>query len=345
MEGDCLINSTNLILVGKGLHTVVRTPSRLHLGVIDLNGELGRIYGGLGVAIECPNVVLDVFPSQELMVQGERKNFVEQLTKNFLRHFRIDSGACIRVKEVIPEHVGLGSTTQLSLAVASGLARSFGLNVSISELAKITGGGKRSGIGVAAFERGGFIVEGGHKLEENKLTIASGEIPPVIARLPFPEEWLFVVAIPNVSRGLSEEKERSAFQRLSPVSSEQVGKICRLVLMNILPSLKEMDIVNFGRALTEVQRIVGEYFKTIQGGVFGSQTGEKCVEFILKNGAYGGGQSSWGPAIYGLVEGGNEAESLKWKVKRFLQERGGGHVFCARANNSGAHIQTVEFGR
>jgi beta-RFAP synthase len=284
---------------------------------------------------------LEARPSEKLVVLGEKKDLVEPLAKRFLQHFQIESGARIHVKETIPEHVGLGSMTQLSLAVTSALAKIFGLDVSIRELARIMGRGKFSGVGTAAFERGGFIVEGGHKLGGDEPS-GTPEIPPVIVRLSFPENWLFVVTVPSAKRGLDEKAEKLAFERLQRAPPERADRICRLVLMKMLPSLVETDFTNFGRTLSEVQQLVGNCFKTIQGATFSSPVARECVKFMLRNGAAGVGQSSWGPAIYGLVEGENEAELLKKKVEDFLLERGRGDVFYARANNTGAHMDVIK---
>ena len=35
----------------------------------------------------------------------------------------------------------------------------------------------------------------------------------------------------------------------------------------------------------------------------------KCIEFMLENGVYGAGQSSWGPTVYGVVKS-SEAKKL-----------------------------------
>jgi beta-ribofuranosylaminobenzene 5'-phosphate synthase len=58
-------------------------------------------------------------------------------------------------------------------------------------------------------------------------------------------------------------------------------------------------------------------------------------------GAYGVGQSSWGPAVYGLTQSKTEAEKLRAKVEAFLKDRNGGQVFVANANNRGATIKQV----
>ncbi|MCJ7572743.1 GHMP kinase, partial [Candidatus Bathyarchaeota archaeon] len=58
------------------------------------------------------------------------------------------------------------------------------------------------------------------------------------------------------------------------------------------------------------------------------------------SGSYGAGQSSWGPAFYGLVEGEQQAELIREKLNKFLNSEGRkGSVFYTRPNNEGAKIR------
>ena len=118
----------------------VKTPARLHLGLIDLNGDLGRLFGGLGVAINCPNFVLEAEKSQTLNVTGERVELTRRLASRFLEANGIREKVTIRVKQAIPEHVGLGSGTQLGLAVAVSIARLFDVEGSTHEFAEVWAG-------------------------------------------------------------------------------------------------------------------------------------------------------------------------------------------------------------
>ncbi|NIQ97303.1 MAG: GHMP kinase, partial [Desulfuromonadales bacterium] len=65
------------------------------------------------------------------------------------------------VEEAIPEHVGLGSGTQLGLAVAAAMTRLHGLELDSSELLRRLDRGLRSGIGIGAFRMGGVLLDGG----------------------------------------------------------------------------------------------------------------------------------------------------------------------------------------
>ncbi len=305
---------------------LVSSPSRLHLGLLDPSGREGRIHGGLGVALLKPRVRVRVSPHPSLEVSGPSSELAERKAAVLLQRLG-GKGARIRVLESIPEHVGLGSTTQLSLAVGMGVAKVLGARLSVEEVSRLLGRGWFSGVGTHLFRLGGFVVEGGRKKDG---------FFPLLFHSPFPEEWRFVVALPPL-RGLDEREERRAFRRVSP-SPEEVGRVCRLVLMKMLPGLVERDLQAFGSSLTELQRAVGGYFREVQGGIFGSPLLEETVEFMLEEGAEGGGQSSWGPAVYGLVGDERGARTLEEKVRRFLRRRGGGEVFTSGADNRGARF-------
>jgi len=318
----------------------VTTPSRLHLGFLDLEGGLGRIFGGIGVALNYPNTIVEAEPSGELIVKGEKSVQARLFAERFLKAYGLPRKVAINVKQTIPEHVGLGSGTQLALAVATSLAKIFQIRASVKELAAITGRGSVSGVGIAIFELGGFVVEGGLKTGISNPFITKS-IPPVIFHASFPDDWLFVIAIPNVKRGFTDEEEPTIFSRLPPMSAENVGKICRLTLMKLLPSIIEHDIKSFGEALTSIQNILGNYFSHVQGGIYSSRIAEEAITHILRQEAYGAGQSSWGPAFYGLVQGEEKALKLRSTLQSFLNNRGGGQVFVAKANNNGAFVEQI----
>jgi beta-ribofuranosylaminobenzene 5'-phosphate synthase len=307
----------------------VKTPARLHFGLMDLNGDLGRLFGGIGVGIDRPNVILEAQPSERLAVAGERNERVKALAKRFLEAYGIGANASISVKQAIPEHSGLGSGTQLALAVAAALAKLFNVDASTQELAEAMGRGQRTSVGTTVFEQGGFVVDGGK---------SKNGFPTTIVRQPFPSDWVFVVAVPNAKRGLAKTEETAAFKALAPMTAEEAGRMCRLTMMKLLPSLFERDIKSFGEALTEIQTVIGDYFAKVQGGTYSSQAAAEGIALMQKLGAYGAGQSSWGPAFYGLTLK-EQAEKIKAKMQAFLSEGVGGQVFTAKANNRGAYIK------
>jgi beta-ribofuranosylaminobenzene 5'-phosphate synthase len=299
---------------------------------------LGRIFGGLGVGINKPNVVLEAEQSEGFAVSGEKPELVKLLAKRFFDTYHLQAKADLRVMQTIPEHSGLGSGTQLALAVATALAKLSNVKSSTQELAVAMGRCQRTSVGTTIFEQGGFVVDGGKPLKNG---VATKSFPPLIFRQPFPEDWRFVVAVPSANKGLANDEERTAFKRLPPMPSEVVGKVCRLTLMKLLPALVEHDICNFGESLTTIQITVGDYFAQVQGGRYASSATAEAIKFMQALGPYGVGQSSWGPACYGLFrkEG---AKEVKLKVQAFLRKSVGGQVFIAKANNKGAYIKLTK---
>jgi beta-ribofuranosylaminobenzene 5'-phosphate synthase len=309
----------------------VKTPARLHLGLIDFNGDLGRFFGGLGVGINRPNVILEAQKSVSLAITGEENERVKELVNDFIKAYNLETNVSINVKQSIPEHVGLGSGTQLSLAIATALSRLFDIKASVLELSQSMGRGQRTSVGTTIFEKGGFVVDGGK-------SISNKTFPATIFRQPFPQDWVFVVVIPEVKKGLSKSAENAAFKALAPMKSEDVGRICRLTMMKLLPSLVERDIRSFGEALTQIQIVIGNYFAEVQGGTYSSKIVAEGIKLMQRLGAYGTGQSSWGPAFYGLTQK-SRAKEIETMIKTFLKKNVGGQVFVAKANNRGAYIK------
>ena len=65
---------------------------------------------------------------------------------------------------------------------------------------------------------------------------------------------------------------------------------------------------------------------------------QEGIDYFIEMGAYGAGQSSWGPTFYGLTK---VAQSQKFKDKmiEFLEKKMGGVVFIAEPNNRGAYFK------
>ena len=312
------------------MKTRIKTPSRLHLGLIDLNGNLGRLYGSIGVATDTPNVVLEAEAGEKLELFGLERDRVEKAVARFSEYYRVEPRIRIVVRESIPKHSGLGSGTQLSLAVGTALARAHGIKASVREIASVMGRGFVSGTGVSAFERGGFSVDGG-------LNVLYQTPPQAIFHSSFPRDWVFVVAVPKIKKGLSGKREKDAFKGIIPGPERNAAEISRLVLMKMLPSLIEKDIERFGYALTEVDRKTGEYYAAYPQ----DETLKSITAHMIGLGAHGAGQSSWGPAVYGLVEK-RCASALAAVTKEFLSDNGiQGVVHVARPDNKGASCEKV----
>ena len=303
-----------------------------------MNREMSRVFGGLGIGIKYPNVILEATHSSKLKILSENDKVVKKYVVRFLKRYNISENFYLKIRKTIPAHVGLGSGTQLSLAVAKALAKLFNINASIQELSLVMGRSKRTGVGTAIFNQGGFVLDGGKAINEK--TGELEKLSPLIFSQKVPKNWRFVVVIPDIEKGLSDKKETIAFQEVPRMRSEDVGTICRLIIMKLLPSLIENKIEEFGKTITQIQMKIGKSFSSVQGGTFADPIVENGIKYLIELGAYGAGQSSWGPAFYGITKE-NEALKLKNKMIEFIKERSGGTVFIAEPTNKGAYIKVT----
>jgi beta-RFAP synthase len=305
---------------------LVEAPCRLHLGLIDLCGDLGRRFGGIGAALASPSLLLEARPAARLSAEGPESERVLAYARRFLEHRGLGAGAQLRVHRAIPAHSGLGSGTQLALATARALAALLDQPADVAGLARATGRARRSAIGTWAFEHGGFLLEGGRRNEAD-------EPGPLLLQRALPAAWRCVVAIPPVPRGLSGEAEERAFRSLPPAPPELSGRVARLILSVVLPALAEEDLPAFGRGVTEVQALVGEMFRPVQGARYAHPRVAELVEALLAEGAAGAGQSSWGPAAYGLFP---DEASARRVADRIAALAGDGLVLVTAFANHGA---------
>jgi beta-RFAP synthase len=309
----------------------VEAPARLHWGLFDLNGSLGRRFGGLGVAITGPAVVVEASISDDLTAAGADCDRALAFARRYLEAAGIHSGARLCIEKAIPGHVGLGSGTKLGLAVARALAALYDQPDEPLQLARAVGRGKRSAVGLWTFAGGGFVVEGGRRLDK---TVPA----PLLLRQAMPADWHCLLVIPDQPAGLSGRAEAAAFKRLSQ-DNNQAARIAHLVLMSLLPALVERDLAEFGPALSQIQQLIGPYFSPVQGGTYSNPLSTALIEALLTWGAAGAGQSSWGPAVYGLVESRSQGDRLVELVDQMLDGRGS--AMLVAFDNQGARIQNA----
>ena len=259
----------------------VAAAARLHLGFLDLNGGLKRRFGSIGVGIKGFSTVVNVRHGNRVEVSGVNDEYVVQTTNTILDYFQINSGVRVEVEAWIPRHQGLGSGTQMSLALGAAITALYGINAGVEEIAIATGRGGRSGIGLGVFKHGGFILDSGRSEEQL--------LPTLVSRYDFPEEWQFVLVFDEQDEGISGMEEIEAFKTLPAMSCGIAAEICQLVLMQTLPSIIEKDCNQFGQSVSRIQARIGEYFKNIQGDLYASKNVKHALDFLLANKATGGG--------------------------------------------------------
>lgn len=248
--------------------------------------------------IEAPGVDVSAEPSRVWTARGplaaRAMAYARRLAASFPPERWGGRAFALEIVRAAPEHVGLGTGTQLALATARAVAAAANLPaLSAAELASRVGRGERSAIGVYGFDRGGFLVDGGKA--------AKTALAPLIARHDFPDEWDILLAIPH-QKGLHGRGEREAFLQASRgAEGDDSAELCRLLLLSVLPALVERDLPVFARALHEFNRKVGEMFAPWQAGAYATPRAAALVDWLTQRGL-GAGQTSWGPAVFAFGE-------------------------------------------
>jgi beta-ribofuranosylaminobenzene 5'-phosphate synthase len=315
----------------------IRTPSRLHFGLFSLpcaysstwlnqEGQATlprRQFGGVGLMIDQPGIELTVACSNHWLAEGELADRALRLAQRYCTSAGVQSPFHLRMISAAPEHAGLGTGTQLGLAVAYAIAHLTGQSLNAEVLARHVGRGLRSALGVHGFAHGGLLVEGG------KLTEAA--ISPLLARHDFPAEWSILLFLLPSLQGAHGQNERAAFAELMEQTRDDPSteSLCRLVLLNLLPALVERDLITFGEALYDFNRRVGTLFHAIQHGCYAHPRIEQLVKTLRDAGIKGVGQSSWGPAVFAIVPAEQVTELCAW-LSRTQDE-----IIVAQASNQG----------
>ncbi len=294
-----------------------------------MNGALGRRFGSIGLAVDRPATRLTVSKAASHSASGAESARSLKLAQMFNRGRT--GGYTIDVQEAIPAHAGLGSGTQLALAIGTAIARLEGRELAAQDLAGVGERGARSGIGLAAFAGGGFLVDGGRGPQDRA--------PPLTLRSDFPDDWRILLLLDPSRAGVSGDAEKKAFAALPEFPETTAAHICHLVLMKMVPGLKEEDLSAFGDALSEIQEIVGGHFADKQGGSpWTSPAVARIAARLKQEGATGIGQSSWGPTGFAFVDGDEAAVRLYHSLVEDAKADGV-EIVIARGRNSGARIE------
>jgi beta-RFAP synthase len=278
----------------------IDAPARLHLGFLDPNASLGRAFGSIGLAVDAPGTRITAQLADEELVTGARSEAQRVRIGQYLRQLRAAYGGqpvAIEVHHAPRAHSGVGSGTQLALAVGTAFARLAGRAPASADLARLLGRGARSGIGMLGFDHGGLIVDGGPGTNKHP--------PPMLARHAFPEAWRVLLIDDTRSEGLHGDEERRALAALAPFPQKLAAHLCHLVLMRVLPGVAEHDFDAFAEGIGEVQQTIGKYFAPVQGGVFSSPAVAAALDSVSTPGI---GQTSWGPTGFAFFRSAQEAQ-------------------------------------
>ena len=318
----------------------VSSSARLHMGFFDLHGGLGRKYGSIGLSIEAPSIELTATCAEKLIVSGLANTRIEKIAVNVIAKlnskFNINAAVKLHIQQNLPEHAGLGSGTQQALAIGTAISRLYGLNLTTPQIAELTGRGSRSGIGIAAFDLGGLLIDGGRVLRivqssESDLGM-SNKVPPLLARYDFPEDWRILLILDSKQPGIHGAEELAAFKTLPVFPENLAAHLCRRVLMQGMPAIVEQDLTAFGNCIRELQMHVGDYFAPAQGGRYASQQVGAVLQYMEETGVACFGQSSWGPTGFAVFDSAGEAHKYMLELKTTFTEPNLTFMLCSASN-------------
>ena len=318
------------------LQVGVSTPARLHLGFLDLGGSLGRRFGSLGVAIDGMRTGLRARLSQRHAASGPGSERALVCLQELGERLGLQGGVTLELNEAIPDHAGLGSGTQLYLAIGAALDQLYGLGLTTAQLALAAGRGRRSGIGIGAFDHGGFLMDAG-----TDSGAGGSAVPPLTARLDFPEHWRILLLMDGRGQGLHGGREKQAFRELPPFPEATAAHLCHLALMKILPGVAEARLAPVAEGIAELQRVVGDHFAPAQGGRFASPAVSDALAWAEAQGHVGIGQSSWGPTGFVLLDSEAVAQELAAGLRRRFGELSPLRVRVVAACNRGRRLHAV----
>jgi len=303
----------------------VRTPCRLHLGMMSFGVREIRGFGGVGVMIDRPGVLLRMERADRLAARGPLAERAVAFAAACGRAWGIEpEPACsIEVALVPRSHAGLGSGTQLGLAVAAGVrhlflrgpaedgpsavpggepsepadrAWAFDTSDAIA-LARAVGRGRRSCVGVYGFSRGGLIVEGGRLASDGPEDDATRDFSPMVARVRLPSAWRCVVVTQRDAIGLHGAEEKQAFAALPPVPLDISAELARIAVMDMLPAAVEGRFDEFSDAVFRYGLLAGKPFEPASSRLPHAGSTAELIELLGEMGVRGAAQSSWGPTV------------------------------------------------
>ncbi len=306
------------------------------MGFFDLTGSVQRRFGGIGLAIDAPCTQVQISESKNLVIDTENSENVSNFVEKLIKSFNLPRSFSVQVLQNIPVHAGLGSGTQMALAIGAGLNHLFALDLNAAEIAAAAMRGRRSGIGIGAFSQGGFLLDAGKQADKQ-----GDKIPAINARYAFPDSWHILLVLDAAHTGVHGAEELAAFQTLKPAPSS----LRTMLDKHMLPALQRTDLLAFGAHMQELQAYNGDYFAPIQGGRYASKDVAQVLDWLQTNGAPCVGQSSWGPTGFAILESQQRAERLQAQAQLVFADKLNISFRLVRGKNTGATVSGLSISK
>lgn len=310
----------------------ISTGSRLHLGMFSFGRADRRSFGGVGLMVDRPGFMVSLRRASVWRCTGPFAKRVLEIARRCAEHAsNLAPTAVIEIVEAPPQHAGLGSGTQLAMAIAAGLETLATGTTEFDDpfqLATRCGRGFRSAIGLQGFVAGGLLHDPGK--------LASDAQAPQAERSEVPADWRFLLISPEAPAGLSGAEEQTAFDRLPPVPLEITRRLEELAVA-IIAAVRENSLNDFSTAVLEYGQLAGRCYADVQSGDYSSDSADKIVGLLQSLGCPGVFQSSWGPTLVAAVGNLQQAQHVQSELVA-----AGIPVTLAAPLNHGAKIEVLE---
>lgn len=327
----------------------IRTPARFHLGMFSFGDPATRSFGGTGLLLEEPATVVRVRRTDEFGGSGPAGERAAGFARTCAASWSLPPGMAFHVDVAAAPraHVGLGSGTQLALAVAAGveaLARPGTVDergfdpAGALALVRAAGRGRRSSVGAYGFALGGLVVEAG-RLGADKVA-ARAEVSPLVGHAVLPPEWRGVLVVERNAEGLHGDAERAAFEALPPVDRGVTAELARLALLELVPAALENRFDAFAVALGAYGRLAGIPFEPASRRLPFHDSLATLLARLASLGVAGAAQSSWGPAVLAMCRSPAEADDLAAALRSDGLERTH-DLAVVRPSASGARLRPI----
>jgi beta-ribofuranosylaminobenzene 5'-phosphate synthase len=273
-----------------------------------------RAYGGCGVSFDGMPAVISgsTCSNGELGLLGfstDAELDLDAVIKQAAQH-ELPVAGRYELQAAPKPHVGLGSTTAITLGLLRCMQEIQGWQCSRDLLIEISGRGRTSAIGCNAFFHGGFVIDAGQSQHPTDGTYlpsvsAQGRNPSLhIGTWRAPSSWVVWLLFADFGPVVDPENERKAFEKAAAIDPGYALRATTAVYHGLLPSLIEADLTRFASSL-----------RMLQSGGF------KDVEFQLQHASvqntlrrlwgdgFAAGLSSFGPVSFVVTEAGDELPS------------------------------------
>lgn len=305
----------------------ITTGARVHLGLLDTVAP----FGGIGVMVDQPATEIRVSAhSRFLADETIRDRATEIATRVAKASGNLGLPACrVELVRGAAAHCGLGSGTQVSMAIAEAMLVHLGIQADARSLAvDFAQRGKRSAVGVHGYHHGGLIFEDAD---------SPTDLNPMQRRVELPGQWRILLVRPRQASGtISGDIERQQFANLGGASGEAKSELLRILVDELLPAAKSHRFDDFACAVTRYNRQSGMLFSPVQGGPYHGRQVSDLVDHLQNGGVCGVGQSSWGPGVFAWFENDAPMQSIVSRLPRDVDV-----IAATGALNTGRSIRVV----